>query len=131
MVDEKGTYMDRTHLYRTLRKTPIKRERKKPFLIKEEIRLQMEQGKSIHKKKLKPPPKYNYRAGNHSIKEWFFKAEKSHLKNYVRIRFWSIIKRLTLAKEIKILDYRWVYIYKFDKYGRFIKYKARLVVRGN
>ena len=31
-------------------------------------------------------------------------------------------------KEIKILDYRWVYIYKFNKYGRFIKYKVRLMV---
>ena len=34
MVDEKGMCVDRTYLYRTLRKTPIKRERKKPFLIK-------------------------------------------------------------------------------------------------
>ena len=42
-----------------------------------------------------------------------------------------MIKRLTLAKEVKILDCKWVYIYKFDKYGRFIKYKARLIVRGN
>ena len=42
-----------------------------------------------------------------------------------------MVKRLTLAKEIKILDCRWVYIYKFNKYGRFIKYKVYLVVRGN
>ena len=39
-----------------------------------------------------------------------------------------MVKRLTLTEEIKILDYKWIYIYKFDKYGRFIKYKARLVV---
>ena len=38
------------------------------------------------------------------------------------------MKRSTLIKKIKILDYRWVYIYKFDKYGRFIEYKARLIV---
>ena len=42
-----------------------------------------------------------------------------------------MVKRLTLAKEIKILDCRWVYIYKFNKYGRFIKCKVRLVVRGD
>ena len=42
-----------------------------------------------------------------------------------------MVKRSTLAKKIKILDCRWVYIYKFNKYGRFIKYKARLVIRGD
>ena len=40
-----------------------------------------------------------------------------------------MVKRSTLVKEIKILDCKWVYVYKFDKYGRFIKYKARLIVR--
>ena len=42
-----------------------------------------------------------------------------------------MVKRSTLAKEIKILDCKWVYIYKFNKYSRFIKYKARLIVRGD
>ena len=42
MVDEKGICMDRIYLYRTLYKTPIKREGKGPFLIREEIRLRME-----------------------------------------------------------------------------------------
>ena len=42
-----------------------------------------------------------------------------------------MVKRLSLTKEIKILDYKWVYIYKFSKYGRFIKYKARLIVQGD
>ena len=130
-MDKKGTCMDRTHLYRTLCKTPIKREKKGLFLIRKEIRLRIKQGKSIYRKKLKPPPKYDYYAGDHSIREWFFKVKKSHLESYIRIRFWSIIKRSTLIKEIKILDYRWVYIYKFDKYGRFIKYKAYLMVRGD
>ena len=131
MVDKKGTCMDRTHLYRTLRKTPIKKKKKGPFLIREEVRLQMEQGRSIYKKKLKPPPKYDYYTGDHFIKEWFLEAEKSYLKSHVRIRFWLTVKRLTLTKKIKILDYKKVYIYKFDKYNRFIKCKARLMVRGN
>ena len=42
MVNEKGICVDRTDFYRTLRKTPIKMEGKGPFLIKNEIRLQME-----------------------------------------------------------------------------------------
>ena len=41
-MDKKGIYMDRIYLYHTFRKTPIKREKKGPFLIKKEIRLRME-----------------------------------------------------------------------------------------
>ena len=33
-MDEKGTCINRTRLYRTHRKTPIKKEKKRPFLIK-------------------------------------------------------------------------------------------------
>ena len=33
-MDEKGICINRTHFYYTLRKTPIKREGKEPFLIK-------------------------------------------------------------------------------------------------
>ena len=66
----------------------------------------MEQSKSIHKKKLEPPPEYDYYTGDHSIKEWFLEAEKSHLENYVQIRSWLMVKKLTLTKKIKILDCR-------------------------
>ena len=69
--------------------------------------------------------------GDYSIREWFLKAERSYLESYIRIRFWSMVKRLILAKKIKILDYKWVYIYKFNKYNLFIKYKARLMVQGD
>ena len=65
------------------------------------------------------------------MKEWFFKTGKSYLENYIQMKFWSMVKRSTLTKKIKILDYRWVYIYKFNKYGRFIKYKTRLMVQGD
>ena len=83
MVDEKRMCVDRTYLYRTLRKTPIKREKKGSFLIKKEIRLRIKQGTSIYRKKLEPPPKYNYRAGDYFIREWFLEAEKSHLESHV------------------------------------------------
>ena len=35
------------------------------------------------------------------------------------------------TKGHKILNCGWVYIYKFDKHGRFLEVKARLVVRGD
>ena len=44
------------------------------------------------------------------------------------MRSWLMVKRSILAKEIKILDYKWVYIYKFNKYNRFIKYKVRWII---
>ena len=42
-----------------------------------------------------------------------------------------MVKRSTLIKKIKILNYKWVYIYKFNKYNRFIKYKIYLMVQGD
>ena len=38
-MDKKGIYVDRIYFYRTLRKTPIKKKKKGPFLIKKEIQL--------------------------------------------------------------------------------------------
>ena len=130
-MDKKRMCVDRIRFYHTLHKTPIKREKKGHFLTKEEIRLRIQRGRRIHRKELEPPPRYNYCAGDHLIKEWFLIAEKSYLESYVQMRSWSILKRSILIKEIKILDYKWVYIYEFDKYGRFIKCKERFVVRGN
>ena len=42
MVDKKGICVNCIYLYRTFYKTPIKKEKKGPFLIREEIRLRME-----------------------------------------------------------------------------------------
>ena len=67
----------------------------------------------IHRKELELPPKYNYYAGDYLMREWFFETEKSYLKNHVRIRSWSMVKKSTLIKKIKILNYKWVYINKF------------------
>ena len=38
-MDKRGIYINRIYLYRTLYKTPIKKEKKGPFLIKKEIQL--------------------------------------------------------------------------------------------
>jgi hypothetical protein len=48
------------------------------------------------------------------------------------MRSWTeISSRDRSIKGHKILDCRWVYVYKFDKRGRFVKAKARVVVRGD
>ena len=38
-MDKKGMCVDHTYLYCTLRKTPIKKEKKGPFLIRKKIQL--------------------------------------------------------------------------------------------
>jgi len=48
------------------------------------------------------------------------------------MRSWTEIdKGDPRIKGKQILDCMWVYIYKFDKHGRFQKCKARLVIRGD
>lgn len=48
------------------------------------------------------------------------------------MRSWSEINAKDPRTEGKqVLDCMWVYIYKYDKHGRFLKCKARLVVRGD
>jgi hypothetical protein len=45
---------------------------------------------------------------------------------------WTVISRKNpRAENHQILGCMWVYIYKTDKDGRFVKCKARLVVRDN
>jgi hypothetical protein len=43
----------------------------------------------------------------------------------------EISSRDPKVKGHRVLDCKWVYVYKFDKHSRFLKTKARLVVRGD
>ena len=73
--------MDRTHLYKSLRKGPTK-EGKGSFFNKKQICTRLEKGIIIHRRELAIPPKYDYRIGNHLIKKLFIEAKKAHLKNH-------------------------------------------------
>src|SRR5947199_4228200 len=62
----------------------------------------------------------------------FEQAELEHLKSHEIMKSWlEIGSRDPWVKGHRMLDFKWVYIYKFDKHGRFLKMKARLVVRGD
>ena len=54
-MDKKGICIDRIYLYRTLRKTPIKREKKEPFLIKKKSDYKWNKIGVYIKKKLEQP----------------------------------------------------------------------------
>ena len=61
----------------------------------------------------------------------FEQAEEDHLKSHHEMKSWIEVQRSSIPKKQQILDCMWVYLYKFDKHGRFLKCKARLVVRGD
>ena len=81
---------------------------------------------------LPPAPKWYHELKSHPFGALFEQAELSHLQSHKEMRSWTEIDKEDLhAKGKQILDCMWVYIYKFDKHGRFQKCKARLVVRGD
>ena len=62
----------------------------------------------------------------------FEQAEAVHLESHEQMKSWlEIGSRDPRVKGHKVLDCKWVYVYKFDKHGRFQKAKARLVVQGD
>src|SRR5436305_8826202 len=61
----------------------------------------------------------------------FEQAEEDHLKSYHEMKSWIKVQRNSIAKKQQVLNCMWVYLYKFNKHGRFLKCKARLVVRGD
>lgn len=86
----------------------------------------------LHRKDMPPLPRSHRELSNHPMGSLFEKAEMEHLSSHNEMMSWSeIARRDPQAKGKQILDCMWVYVYKFDKHGRFKKCKARLVVRGD
>jgi len=86
--------------------------------------------KAIHRRNLPPPPTSHRDIKDHPLGCLFEQAEKDHLQSHVPMNSWTITNR-SEARGEQILDCMWVYVYKFDKHGRLLKCKARLVVRGD
>ncbi|RYP53280.1 hypothetical protein DL770_010999 [Monosporascus sp. CRB-9-2] len=95
-----------------------------------QIKRLLQAGKKIHRKHLPPAPKTHKELRDHPIGNEFRKAEKDHLNSHKQISSWTKCDRKK-ADGKQLLDCMWVYVYKFDKHGNFLKCKARLVVRGD
>ena len=79
---------------------------------------------------LPPEPRWHSQLQDHPFGRQFEEAEATHLKSHREMRSWIEVDKSD-ASGHQILDCMWVYLYKFDKHGRFQKCKARLVVRGD
>ena len=97
--------MDYTYLYRNLYKGPTK-EKKKPFLNKEQIYTRLKKGIIIYQRELVIPPKYDYRISDHPIKKLFIEVKKAYLENHNQIRSWLKVLKSSVARDVKILNYK-------------------------
>jgi len=88
--------------------------------------------KQIHQSQMPLPPKNWKEVEKHPFAVEFKQAEDDHLQSHRDKNTWV---EVTLSKkqlrEVEIIDNMWVYVYKFDEQGFFIKCKARLVARGD
>jgi len=80
----------------------------------------------IHRRNLPAPPTRHHELADHPMGHLFEQAELDHLKSHADMQSWTEILRSSIPKKLQVLDCMWVYVYKFDKHGRFIKCKARL-----
>jgi hypothetical protein len=86
----------------------------------------------IHKSELPDLPVYAHNVNNHPFKVLIKETKELHLESHRQMGSWSIISAINQrARDQQILGFIWVYTYKTDKYGRFVKIKARLIVRGD
>jgi Reverse transcriptase (RNA-dependent DNA polymerase)/GAG-pre-integrase domain len=86
--------------------------------------------RGVHRRNLPPPPTRHKDLEMHPLGQLFEQAETDHLQSHIPMNSWTKIDRLDAQGE-QVLDCMWIYVYKFDKHGRLLKCKARLVVRGD
>jgi hypothetical protein len=67
---------------------------------------------------------------SHPYREALLEAERIHLQSHADSQSWIEVAKAS-AKGRRVLGCHWVYVYKLDKHGRFVKIKARLVIRGD
>jgi hypothetical protein len=81
---------------------------------------------ALHRRDLPPLPIKHSDLEEHPMGLLFEQAEMEHLKSHETMKSWLEIRsRDSQTKGHKVLDCKWVYVYKFDKHSRFLKKKRR------
>ena len=99
---------------------------------KAQVQRLRERGKltTLKRAELPPPPNRHHELKSHAFGALFEQAELDHLESHKKLNSWTEIPKEGIHNN-QIIDSMWVYVYKFDKHGRYQKCKARLVVRGD
>jgi hypothetical protein len=120
-----------TDRYRKQRHHAFFADTQMPTLTREQIRERLRQGIPIHIRELPSPPSPFHDYTNHPFREEFKEAELAHLASHAKSNTWDQVPTASISHNTQILDCMWVYTYKFDPNGYWIRCKARLVVRGD
>jgi hypothetical protein len=83
----------------------------------------------VHRDDLASPPTTWKQVLQHPLKHQWFGAAENEIKTMKNKGTWTEVPRAEI--ESKPLPLKWVFTYKFDQDGFFIKCKARIVVRGD
>jgi len=105
----------------------------KDSVIKEKIEVIMkiqQELKSFHWKQLSSESKTHQNLKAHLFRDLFKQIKIDHLRSHAHMNFWSELeKNDSTTKDHQVLDYMWVYIYKFMKKRMLAKCKVWLVVQ--
>lgn len=81
-------------------------------------------------KDLPPPPKNRREMLRHRFMKEFQEAEREHMQTHKQAESFTEVPKEDARSSVK-LSSMWVYTYKADQDGKLVKFKARLVIRGD
>jgi hypothetical protein len=90
--------------------------------------IQLGKQQRFHRNDLPPPPENWKKLLTHAHCDGFLEAAR---KEYGDLEKLKCFKKVTRPRDSQIIPVKWVFIYKFDTDGYLMKYKARIVVRGD
>ena len=79
---------------------------------------------------LPDPPQHVGQLRRHQYRQEFEQAMADHLAEHRQFGSWEDAESKDY-KGHKVLDSKWVFTYKFDEQGKLVKFKARIVARGD
>ena len=95
------------------------------------LRDRLKAGKTLHRDRLPPPPKRYKDLNSHVFGPEFLEASRVEFSECWKKECFANTDLGPETADGEILPLMWVFTYKFDEDGYLIKFKARLVVRGD